>query len=169
MLPLLLVLCASAVRADVDEDMARGVVAYQRGDIVAAIAHFRDAALRDHAPAQVRLAYILHRSDRIPQAMAWYRRAARQQSAEAQFALGQMYLTGEAGESDTLLARTWTLAAAANGHPPAMRALVTAHERGGMALPRDPEQARYWLERAAAHGDGWAAARLRQATDERED
>lgn len=144
--------------------MALANLAYERGDVVDAIVRLRRAAEQGYPPAQVRLAYILDKSEQNTEALSWYRRAAEQGDPEGQYGLGQMYLTGEGGEKNLEQGRFWITRAAESGFAAAMRALVLNYERGGMGLPVDPEQALHWLRRAADQGDQWAVKRLQQTS-----
>ena len=162
--PLALLLWACVAVADPERDMALANLAYERGDVVDAIARLRQAAEQGYPPAQVRLAYILDKSEQNTEALSWYQRAAEQGDPEGQYGLGQMYLTGEGGEKNLEQGRFWITRAAESGFAAAMRALVLNYERGGMGLPVDPEQALHWLRRAADQGDQWAIKRLRQTS-----
>lgn len=158
--PLLVLLWCSGAAADPERDMARGSLAYERGDVVDAIARFRKAAIQGHTPAQIRLAYILDKAEQDSEAVKWYRQAAEQGSAEGQYGLGQMYLNGEGVERDYEQGISWITKAAENGLTAAMRTLALNYERGSIGLPQDTEKMRFWLRRLAEHGDHWAKQRL---------
>ena len=150
----------AAALADPARDLKRGNIAYDRGDVVDAMNHYRRAARQGYAPAQVRLAYILDAAEFNAEAVEWYRRAAEAGDPEGLYGLGQMYLKGEGIERDRDQGRDWIVRAAEAGLTSAMRVLATNYERGGMGLDPDPELARHWLERAAAQGDEVARQRL---------
>jgi len=146
-----------------DADMARAETAFARGDLVAAMSAYREAALRGHAPAQYRLGYLLDQSDQNVEAERWYRLAADQGSAQAQFALGQLYASREVGDGDMATARKWLMEAARQGQADAVRLLAVAAERGELGMPRSFEEARRWLEQGVAIGDPWSRQRLGRA------
>lgn len=60
----------------------------------------------------------------MAQALKWYRLAAEQQDAPAQYALGTLYRDGQGVKKNTRLAREWLQRAAAQGHAPAKKALA---------------------------------------------
>ncbi|MFO1352077.1 MAG: tetratricopeptide repeat protein [Gammaproteobacteria bacterium] len=151
-----------AADAGPEDDLKRGIEAYDRGDVVSAVAVFRKAAEQGYAPAQVRLAYILDESEQNVEARKWYQRAAEQGNPDGQFGLGQMYWIGEGGDKDEARAFEWISKAAEGGLTAAMRTLAVSYEQGGMGLPKDAAQAHAWLERAAEHGDRWAKQHLAQ-------
>jgi len=159
-LGLLLVGWPMACHADPQQDVAAGLVAVDRGDIVDAMRLFRRAAEQGYAPAQIWLAYILDQSEQNEEAVAWYRKAAEQNDARGQLSLGEMYLKGEGVTKDLVQGADWVRKAATNGSTDAMRLLATNYQQGGMGLEADPEQARYWLQQAADHGDRWAQQQL---------
>ncbi len=98
---------AQAASADDAED------AYRRGDIGKAIAIATDAAERSDARAQALLAFYLY--TKVPpspvEAMAWWRRAAEQGHAEAQFMLATQYFYGVVTPADYAAAYKWALIA----------------------------------------------------------
>ena len=57
------------------------------------------------------------------QAAVWYRKAADQGNAEAQFQLGHLYYYGQGVEHDYTQSRYWTRQAALQGHEQALREL----------------------------------------------
>ncbi len=57
----------------------------------------------------------------IPAAAAWYRKAAEQGNAEAQFQLGHLYEMGLGVDHDYTQYRHWTRQAALQGHEEALR------------------------------------------------
>ena len=157
---LTLLLWLTSAVADPEQDMANANLAYDRGDVVDALAHLRKAAEQGYAPAQVRLAYILDKSEENSEAVKWYQQAAEQGYPEGQYGLGEMYAIGEGVKQDTEQAVYWMTQAAEAGLTTAMRTLALNYERGGMGLSVDKEQALIWLQRAAAQGDKWARQHL---------
>jgi len=93
-------------------------------------------------------------------AVRWYRRAAQQGLAEAQFNLAHCLATGHGVLQDYAEARLWMRRAAEQGMPDAqfLLGVMLAEGLGGGA---DPGQARDWLQRAAAGGNADASDYLR--------
>ena len=100
---------ASAQAAPADDAEA----AYRRGDIGKAIAIATDAAERSDPRAQALLAFYLY--TKVPpspvEAMMWWRRAAEQGHAEAQFMLATQYFYGVVTPADYAAAYKWALIA----------------------------------------------------------
>jgi TPR repeat protein len=97
-------------------------LAYLRGegvtrDSAQAAAYLEQAAEQNHVPALLALAE-LHQSQSPPdpRAREWLRRAASQDSAEAQYALGVSYTEAGAGGVDNLEAYVWLSRAVLNGY-----------------------------------------------------
>lgn len=114
------------LRAAADQGMAEARyqvgMAYLQGqgvtrDAAQAASYLQTAAEQNHVKAQLTLAD-LHRSQRPddPRAREWLRRAASQNSPEAQYALGVSYSEGSAGAVDHLEAYVWLSRAVLNGY-----------------------------------------------------
>ena len=90
----------------------------------------------------------------LVEAARWYRAAAEQGVAEAQFSLGFMYEAGSGVPKDADLAALWYRRAADQGNADAQHnlGLLYAHGRG---VPKDRAEASRWLERAARHPGGY--------------
>jgi len=86
------------------DDHQRGMTAYRRGDVVAAMSALRTAARAGHAPSQAMLAFILDKADFVDEALALYRAAAAQNEAEGHAGLANAYLTGRGVAKDEKLA-----------------------------------------------------------------
>ncbi len=93
------------------------------------------------------------------QAMTWYRRAAEQGLAKAQFNLAHCLVTGCDGHTDSAEARHWMGRAAAQDMADAqfLYGVMLAEGLGGAV---DRTEARYWLQRAASVGQADAAEYL---------
>jgi TPR repeat protein len=159
---LALLVCApmTAVTAPGDDPQAEidaGFVAFQRGDIVAAINHYTTAAESGSADGQARLAWILDQSEQNEDAVKWYRAAADQNHADGQYGLGEMYSKGEGVEKNESLALEHFMLAAENGHEQAQRVLINAYRRGLLGLQIDAAKAdemqRRLDARSAVSGD----------------
>jgi len=157
-------LCWSiAVTASPIQNTEKGIEAFNRGDVVAAMGFFQKAAEEGYAPAQVRLAYIFDQSESNEEAVKWYRKAAEQNNAEGKYGLAEMHVSGEGVEQDFSQAVLLITEAAEQGLVRAMRNLAIAYERGGLDLETDHVKTVYWIEKAAETGDRWAIGRLVQA------
>jgi TPR repeat protein len=143
-----------AVAAPAD-DHARGLLAYQRGDVVAAMAALRPAAKAGHTPSQALLAHILDRADFPEEAATLYRQAADSGDAEGHAGLANLLLIGRGIAKDEKRAREHFSKAAELGHVLATQVIADAHLKGqmGLTLPSsDPAQAVVALKRAAEQG-----------------
>jgi TPR repeat protein len=93
--------------------LADAEAAYRSGDVGKAIAIARAAAEQSDPQAQALLAFYLY--TKVPpdtaEAIAWWKRAAAQGHAEAQFMLATQYLYGLAIAADYSQAYTWALTA----------------------------------------------------------
>lgn len=96
-----------------------------------------------------------------PEAMRWYRRAARRGHVLAVHNIGNMYRDGRGVVEDPATAVRWWLRAARAGDAiPALR-LGEAFERG-WGVGEDLDRARFWYGRAAEMGNEAAAEGLRR-------
>lgn len=148
-----------------EDDFKRGELAYQRGDVVGAMAALRPATLARHAPSMTLLAFILDRADYPDQALGLYRDAAEQDDAEGHIGLANLYLTGRGVAKDEKLALAHFSKAADLGQATAIDAIATAWLRGqlGLNAETEPAQARAALLRAAERGHLASAEALAQA------
>jgi TPR repeat protein len=85
------------------------------------------------------------------QAYEWYRKAADQGHALAQFALGLRYDSGHGVERDYEAAHFWYLCAARQGHARAQFNLGVMYA-SGQGVGKDLVEAYAWLHRAGAAG-----------------
>ena len=86
-------------------------------------------------------------------AVSWYRKAAEQGYADAQFNLGVMYAKGAGVPQDYAMALPWYRKAADQGVASAQLGLGLMYAAGGGGVPRDYTQAHMWLNLAAARFD----------------
>ena len=149
---LALLALTTAVAESIEDTMAKGEKAFERSDIVSAIAYYRKAAEAGHVPAQTRLAYLLNVAEQNEEALEWYRKAAAAGDAEAEFYLAGMYAEGDGTAQDPAEALRLFTASADRGYAP-----------GKMGLRIDYEAARTWLDKGAAVNDYWSIKRLAQA------
>lgn len=82
-------------------------------------------------------------------AVRWYRLAAAQGNAAAQFDLGWMRLAGEGEPADIAEGVRWLEEADRNGHRDAADFLAGCYADGSYGIPRDAGRAARWAERAA--------------------
>lgn len=86
------------------------------------------------------------------QAVAWYRKAAEQGDAQAQYVLGLMYFDGRGVVQDDQQAQAWYRKAAEQGYASAQVNLGLMHV-SGRGVPKDDAQAVAWLRKAADQGN----------------
>jgi len=82
------------------------------------------------------------------EAAAWYRKAAEQGDAVAQFNLGSMYFKGKGAQRGLWRGRTMYHMAAVQGYAQAQYSLGLMYCEGN-GVPQDPVQAYLWLNLAA--------------------
>ena len=110
------------------------------------------------------------------EAFRWYRLAAEQGYANAQYQVGRMYFMGQGVLSDAAEAFRWNRRAAQQGHAMAQAALGMAYGLG-RGVREDYVLAHMWFNIAGANGEetaraarlGWEAllspAQIRRAAD----
>lgn len=158
-----LLLPGLALASDPEALHEKGVVAYDRGDVTAAMGSFRRAAEMGHVPSQVRLGYVLDIAGMDAQAEAWFRKAAEKGSAEGHFWLARLYATGESGNMDIAKALKHYRAASRTGYGQATVVLANAREDGALGLQPDAARARELWRLAVEQGEPEAALRLTNA------
>jgi TPR repeat protein len=118
---------------------------------------WRKAADRGEAFAQCHLASMYERGWGVPEdkkaAELWYRKAANQGLAEAEYWLALAYL------EDPIEQATWYRRAAEHGHAGAQSSLGSMYHEG-RGVERDRSQAISWFRKAAEQGDWGAPAQL---------
>lgn len=144
-------IAVTALGDDPQAEIDAGFVAFQRGDIVAAINHYTTAAEAGSADGQARLAWILDQSEQNEDAVKWYRASADQNHADGQYGLGEMYSKGEGVEQDESLAAEYFMLAADNGHEQAQRVVINAYRKGLFGLQVDAAKADEMQRRLDAH------------------
>jgi TPR repeat protein len=142
---------AGQVLAAPADDFQRGRLAYQRGDVVGAMAALRPAAAAGYAPAQSLLAFILDRADLGDEALLLLRAAAAQDDADAHAGLADRYLSGRGVAKDEKQALLHFSKAAALGHAKSIEVIADGwlHGRFGLDAASDPAAARSDVLRAA--------------------
>lgn len=133
-----------SVAAGPAQDTELALKEFNRGDLAAAMALWRKAAMQGYAPAQVWLGDILDKSEEDQEAVDWYRKAAAQGSPAGEYGLGQMYAKGEGVKKDLAEARNHILRAAEKNYVPAVTMMMEAYRNGSLGVTRDLAQADAW-------------------------
>ena len=114
------------------------------------------AALDGDAEAQSVIGAMYEERDSHEDAVRWYRKAAAQGRADAQFKLGFYHAIGGGGlTKDLESAVKWFQKAAKANQVSAQYNLAVCYEKG-LGVPRDDATALTWYRRAAAQGDTYA-------------
>ncbi|MET0507808.1 MAG: tetratricopeptide repeat protein [Burkholderiaceae bacterium] len=133
-----------------------------------ALARLRDSAERGFAPAQLMLATLLERGDRLPasqpEALVWFERAAAQGDVDAQVGAATQYFLGRGATRDPVKARRWYEAAARGGDVGAQYILGSMLENGDGGEV-DLSQAQQWYAQAARTGDPAARIKARELAE----
>lgn len=82
------------------------------------------------------------------QAFIWYHKAAEKNHADSQYRLAVGYAYGLGVKREEATALSWLRKAANNGHKRAQKMLGRAYDDGRLGLVADPEQAKYWYDKA---------------------
>jgi hypothetical protein len=93
------------------------------------------------------------------EAVKWYRKAAEQGHADAQYNLGVMYYKGQGVPQDYTEALKWYRKAAEQGHADAQYILGIRYSNG-QGVPQDDTEAVKWYRKAAEGGNAHAQFRL---------
>ena len=105
-----------------------------------------------------------HMTQDLQQATMWFKKAADQGHAEAQYSLGKAYYEfhGASGvPKNDLQAALWYRRAADQGHVGAQTSLGVLYYNGE-GVPQDYDQATLWLQKAADQGDAVAQMWLKR-------
>ena len=86
------------------------------------------------------------------EAVKWFRQAAEQGDAEAQYALGGLYNRGQGVSQDYALSLKWFKMAAEQGDSDAQFSLGGIYSRG-LGVVKDRVRAHMWFNLAATHGN----------------
>lgn len=78
----------------------------------------------------------------------WYRKAADKGHPPSEYRMAVGYAAGLGVRRDEAEALVWLRRAAHNGHKRAQKTLARAYEQGRLGLAADPEQAKYWYDKA---------------------
>lgn len=91
----------------------------------------------------------------VAKAFHWYKEAAAKGYAEAQAALGLIYLKGEGTPEDYAEGAKWFRQASEQGHPVAQLNLASCYANGH-GLPRDLKEAARWFRESAERNEPMA-------------
>lgn len=105
-----------------------------------------------HPAAQFDIGVKFARADNHAEAVTWFRRAAEQGYAQAQYALGCCYARGDGVAQDTRQAFVWWLKAAEGGNRSAQYNVACAYASGD-GVAEDDVQSSYWYQKGAEQGD----------------
>ena len=156
---LALSLAAGPAFAGFDE----GVDAYNRGDFVAAMEHFKPLAVQGDPRAQFNVGLMYEDGRGVLQsykdALQWYRVAAQQGNPRAQNNIGFMYCYGRGVQQDFREAMSWYRLSAEQEYPRAQFNIGLMYDEG-MGVEQDYEEARKWYRLAADRDDPSALFRL---------
>ena len=136
--------------------LSQALTAYDDGDMKAAARGFTASAGRGEALGQFNLA-MMHLRKEVPgasdaQAWRWLQRAAAQQLALAENALGEMIEQGRRGKPDPKAACGWFERAAEHGNGDGALATATCYYLG-RGRAQDMALAHHWYLEAAKSGD----------------
>ena len=100
-----------------------------------------------------------YKNKNFTEAVKWFRQAAEQGDAKAQYNLGWCYARGEGVEPDDFEAAKWYRKAAEQGHSKAQYNLGMCYFKGE-GVPKDGEKVAYWFRKAAVQGHVKAQIKL---------
>jgi TPR repeat protein len=118
-----------------------------------------EVAEQGDAEAQLKVARYYYCKKDYAEAIKWFRRAAEQEQADAQVALGNIYFSGEAVPKDAVEAVTWHRKAAEQGNADGQSSLGACYALGA-GVTKDDVEAVKWLKRAAEQGHAGAQMNL---------
>jgi uncharacterized protein len=81
-------------------------------------------------------------------AISWYRKAAERGHANSEYRIAVGYAYGLGVKRDEAEGLSWLRRAANHGQKRAQKVLAQAYEEGRLGLKADPEQAKYWYDKA---------------------
>jgi uncharacterized protein len=143
--------CSAVIRLVIPAVVFYGFISSPAQEHVPDMVVLRAAARNGDLDAQIRIAGIYMVRGEYPVAVDWYRKAANQGSANAQYQLGQLLMNGMSGigsrpgiSKNQGEAIQWYLRAAKQGHEPSQRALGTCYANG-TSVNQDIVEAYKWF------------------------
>ncbi|MDQ6953158.1 MAG: tetratricopeptide repeat protein [Mariprofundaceae bacterium] len=116
-----------------------------------------------HDPKAFSLGQSAFEDGRFEDALHWFKSAANQGEAQAQYALAMMYIHGQTEDPNPQQAKSWLVRSAQQGFPQAQYQLGILLEKEGSAN----QNYEHWLNEAAKQGMGQAILHLIQLYDAR--
>ncbi len=148
----------------IDKDLAQGVQAFERADIMGALAPLERAAQKGYPKAQYLLGYIMERGEENAVAYQWFLKASEQGHADSQIALSDMIFQQKPGiKHDKALALHWLKQAADSGALLAINRLAWIHAEGRYGFDVDEPAAVALFQQGAEAGDEGAITKLASA------
>jgi uncharacterized protein len=115
--------------------------------------------LKDDPNAQVQLGWMYYKVKDYQVALKWFRKAAEQNDAKAQVAIGKMYEVGDGVPQNKQQAVIWYQKAAEQGYCEAQYICGLMYF-DGVGVPKDYEQAIKWFVKASEQGKFMASIKL---------
>jgi uncharacterized protein len=171
-IPVLVLVAAALVGCATSADqLEKAEAAYKRRDYATAAALWRPLANEGNAPAQTGMGILYENGLEVPrdrtQSINWYRKAAGQGDAEAEYRLGEAYVLGSlsgAGLSrDIGLGLELMKKAASQGNIQSMNSIGSLYQHGLFGIVKDSNEAYIWYRKAADLGDPIAESRVGSA------
>lgn len=135
-----------------------------------ALRWYRKAAEQGLSRAEYNVGYYYQKGFSVKQdyaeAMTWFRKAADKGYGKAEFAIGTMYDFGNGVPRDDVEALRWYRKGADHGSAEAAYNIGMFYAEGRGELSRNSDEARVWVERAAAGGVPQAKEWLRATSQE---
>lgn len=154
-----------AMQGDVNAQYELGKHYQKNQQDDAAETWFEQAAAQGHRAAQTQYAWYRYAVQDYDNAAYFYKLAAEQNDAEAQFHMGLLHERGDGVEKLPETALRWYEKAAKQAHPPAQTRLGWLHEHG-VYVPKNAVLAAKWYEKAAKLGYADAQFNLAALLDE---
>lgn len=134
------------------DNFQSGASAFNAGQYAKARELWQPLAEHGDPRAQHALARLYEKGNGVDRdfkvAAGWFLKAAEQGHADSQYRLAVGYTFGLGVKRDEATALSWLRKAANNGHKRAQKTLARAYEDGRLGLVADPEQAKYWYDKA---------------------
>jgi len=147
---------------DAQSYLDKGVEYYNAKNYSQAIPYFKKAnelAGGNNSACQFNIGHCYNLIGNYTQAVDWYRKAAEQGVAEAQYLLGACYANAQGVTEDDAQAVYWYRKAAEQGYANAQFKLGYAYHFG-QGVTKDEAQVVYWYRKAAEQGYGDAQGML---------
>jgi uncharacterized protein len=139
--------------------------AYDKGDYSTALSLWRPLAEEGNAEAQRFIGILYENGHAVPrdgrQAVEWFRKAAAQGDAQAEYRLGARFVSGSDGlPEDAAQGLALMERAGENGYPRSFFWIGDYYRTGWHGIPENAAKAISWYRRAADLGDALAQSQL---------